>query len=53
MSHDHDQHQDGAELDVQERALAEPLKTLGTYKVAIKVFTGMMAEVTIVVEPKG
>ncbi|MFL5712891.1 MAG: 50S ribosomal L9 C-terminal domain-containing protein [Chloroflexota bacterium] len=33
--------------------LDEPLKTLGTYKVAIKVFTGMTPEVTIVVEPKG
>jgi hypothetical protein len=31
----------------------EALKSLGTYKVAIKVFTGMTPEVTIVVEPKG
>ena len=33
--------------------LEEPLKTLGTYKVAIKVASGMTPEVTIVVEPKG
>jgi len=33
--------------------LEEPLKSLGTYKVAVKVFTGMAPEVTVVVEPKG
>ena len=33
--------------------LEEPLKSLGTYKVAVKVFTGMTPEVTVVVEPKG
>jgi large subunit ribosomal protein L9 len=38
----------GIEIDLE-----EPLKTLGTYKVAIKVFTGMTPEVTVVVEPKG
>ena len=32
---------------------SEPIKSLGTYKVAIKVFSGMTPEVTIVVEPKG
>jgi large subunit ribosomal protein L9 len=43
----------GIEVDRHKIDLDEPLKTLGTYKVAIKVFTGMTAEVTIVVEPKG
>jgi ribosomal protein L9 len=33
--------------------LPEPLKSLGTYKVAVKVFSGMTPEVTVVVEPKG
>ena len=33
--------------------LPDPLKSLGTYKVAIKVYAGMTPEVTIVVEPKG
>ena len=33
--------------------LEQPIKSLGTYKVAIKVFSGMTPEVTIVVEPKG
>ena len=33
--------------------LPDPLKSLGTYKVAIKVYPGMTPEVTIVVEPKG
>ena len=33
--------------------LDEPLKSLGTYKVAIKVASGMTPEVTIIVEPKG
>jgi len=33
--------------------LPDPLKSLGTYKVAVKVFAGMTPEVTIVVEPKG
>jgi ribosomal protein L9 len=33
--------------------LPDPLKTLGTYKVAIKVYPGMSPEGTIVVEPKG
>ena len=33
--------------------LDEPLKSLGTYKVAIKVASGLTPEVTVVVEPKG
>jgi len=43
----------GIEVDRHKIDLDEPLKTLGTYKVAIKVFTGLTPEVTIVVEPKG
>ena len=43
----------GIDVDRHKIELDEPLKTLGTYKVAIKVFTGMTPEVTIVVEPKG
>ena len=43
----------GIVVDRHKIDLVDPLKTLGTYKVAIKVFTGMTAEVTIVVEPKG
>ena len=43
----------GIEVDRHKIDLEEPLKTLGTYKVAIKVFTGMTPEVTIIVEPKG
>jgi large subunit ribosomal protein L9 len=43
----------GIEVDRHKIDLEEPLKSLGTYKVAIKVFTGMTPEVTIVVEPKG
>ena len=43
----------GIEVDRHKIDLDEPLKTLGTYKVAIKVFSGMAPEVTIVVEPKG
>ncbi len=43
----------GIEVDRHKIDLEEPLKTLGTYKVAIKVFTGTTAEVTVVVEPKG
>jgi ribosomal protein L9 len=33
--------------------LEEPLKSLGTYKVAVKVYAGMAPEVTVIVEPKG
>jgi large subunit ribosomal protein L9 len=43
----------GIEIDRHKIDLEEPLKSLGTYKVAIKVFSGMTPEVTIVVEPKG
>jgi large subunit ribosomal protein L9 len=43
----------GIDVDRHKIDLEEPLKSLGTYKVAIKVFTGMTPEVTIVVEPKG
>ncbi|HEX8940376.1 MAG TPA: 50S ribosomal protein L9 [Candidatus Limnocylindrales bacterium] len=43
----------GITIDRHKVDLAEPLKTLGTYKVAVKVFPGMTPEVTIVVEPKG
>lgn len=43
----------GITVDRHKIDLEEPLKSLGTYKVAIKVLTGMTSEVTIVVEPKG
>ena len=43
----------GIEVDRHKIDLEEPLKSLGTYKVAVKVFAGMTPEVTIVVEPKG
>jgi large subunit ribosomal protein L9 len=43
----------GIEVDRHKIDLDEPLKALGTYKVAIKVLSGMTPEVTIVVEPKG
>jgi large subunit ribosomal protein L9 len=43
----------GIDVDRHKIDLDEPLKTLGTYKVAIKVFSGMTPEVTIIVEPKG
>jgi large subunit ribosomal protein L9 len=43
----------GIEIDRHKIDLEEPLKTLGTYKVAIKVYAGMTAEVTVIVEPKG
>jgi large subunit ribosomal protein L9 len=43
----------GIVVDRHKVDLDEPLKTLGTYKVAVKVFTGMSPEVTVVVEPKG
>ncbi|MEO8208185.1 MAG: 50S ribosomal protein L9 [Chloroflexota bacterium] len=43
----------GIEVDKHKIELDEPLKSLGTYKVAIKVFSGMTPEVTIIVEPKG
>ncbi len=43
----------GIEVDRHKIELDEPLKSLGTYKVAVKVYSGMTPEVTIVVEPKG
>jgi len=43
----------GIEIDRHKIDLEEPLKSLGTYKVAVKVYSGMTPEVTIVVEPKG
>jgi large subunit ribosomal protein L9 len=43
----------GIEIDRHKIELEEPLKSLGTYKVAVKVYPGMSPEVTIVVEPKG
>jgi large subunit ribosomal protein L9 len=43
----------GIEVDRHKIDLEDPLKSLGTYKVAIKVFSGLTPEVTVVVEPKG
>jgi large subunit ribosomal protein L9 len=43
----------GISVDRHKVDLEEPLKTLGTYKVAVKVAAGMTPEVTVVVEPKG
>ena len=43
----------GIEIDRHKIELEEPLKSLGTYKVAIKVLPGIVSEVTVVVEPKG
>ncbi len=43
----------GILIDRHKVDLDEPLKTLGTYKVAVKVATGLTPEVTVVVEPKG
>ena len=43
----------GITVDRHKVDLEEPLKSLGTYKVAVKVFPGMAPEVTVVVEPKG
>jgi len=43
----------GIEVDRHKIDLDEPLKSLGTYKVAIRVLAGMTPEVTVVVEPKG
>jgi large subunit ribosomal protein L9 len=43
----------GIAVDRHKVDLDEPLKMLGTYKVAVKVFAGMTPEVTVVVEPKG
>jgi large subunit ribosomal protein L9 len=43
----------GIVVDRHKIDLDEPLKMLGTYKVAIKVSSGLTPEVTIAVEPKG
>jgi large subunit ribosomal protein L9 len=43
----------GIDIDRHKIDLEEPLKSLGTYKVAVKVLSGLTPEVTIVVEPKG
>ena len=43
----------GIVVDRHKIELDEPLKSLGTYKVAVKVYQGMTSEVTVVVEPKG
>ena len=43
----------GIIVDRHKVDLDEPLKSLGTYKVAVKVYAGMSPEVTILVEPKG
>ena len=43
----------GINVDRHKVDLEEPLKALGTYKVAVKVFSGLVPEVTVVVEPKG
>jgi len=43
----------GINVDRHKVDLEDPLKTLGTYKVAVKVYAGMAPEVTVIVEPKG
>jgi large subunit ribosomal protein L9 len=43
----------GINVDRHKIDLPEPLKALGTYKVAVKVYQGLTPEVTVVVEPKG
>jgi large subunit ribosomal protein L9 len=43
----------GIDVDRHKIDLEEPLKSLGTYKVAVKVLSGLTPEVTVVVEPKG
>ena len=43
----------GIVVDKHKIELDAPIKSLGTYKVAVRVFSGMTPEVTIVVEPKG
>ena len=40
-------------LDHVRRHLDEPLRQLGTYKVAVRVAPEMISEVTVAVEPKG
>ena len=43
----------GINVDKHKVELDEPLKALGTYKVAVRVYAGMSPEVTVQVEPKG
>ena len=43
----------GIEVDRHRIDLEEPLRQLGTYKVAIRVAPEMVSEVTVAVEPKG
>jgi large subunit ribosomal protein L9 len=43
----------GIVVDRHKVDLEEPLKSLGTYKVAVKVAAGLTPEVTVIVEPKG
>jgi large subunit ribosomal protein L9 len=43
----------GIVVDRHKIDLEDPLKSLGTYKVAVKVLPGIVSEVTVVVEPKG
>ena len=43
----------GIAVDRHKIELEDPLKSLGTYRVAVKVYSGMTPEVTVVVEPKG
>jgi large subunit ribosomal protein L9 len=43
----------GIEVDRHKIDLEEPLRQLGTYKVAVHVYAEMSPEVTIEVEPKG
>ena len=43
----------GIKVDRHKIDLDEPIRSLGTYKVAVKVLAGMAPEVTIVVDPKG
>ena len=43
----------GIMVDRHKIDLDEPLRTLGTYKVAVRVFPGLTPEVTVAVEPKG
>lgn len=42
----------GINIDRHKVELDEPLKALGTYKVAVKVYAGMTPEVTVILEPK-
>ena len=43
----------GIVVDRHKVDLEEPLRTLGTYRVAIRVMPGLTSEVTVAVEPKG